>query len=524
MAIPSFTTQSTQTADIAFNGGLNSSSGPLSLQDSEASNLQNIDFNRFGSILKRNGYSALNTTALTSSPDIDGLFWFEFNSAGVLTRKAVAMAAAKFYKMDDLDGTWDDATNGQTITTGNHCDFESWRSKLFITNNADPVLEWDGAGTTSLTTMAVPTGLTDAKFVKQFNNYLFLANVLVSGTRFNSRIYYSNINNEATWTATDFIDVSNNDGQEITGLRVLGDRLVIYKNRSIYNLFFTGDGTVPFVLPNGGKSASSVGCASGYTIQDVDNGHIFLSYDGFYFYDGNNSYKISDKINRTFLGMQTTLLHEAVSMVQRNKNRYYCALISSGQTENDRVFVFDWYNNAWSVYTGWAPCSMATFYVSGWEERPYFGDYAGFVYRADTGTNDSPINVSTAINSIYSTNWRHYGDLVDKKGVPHVVLFYQNSNSVLDFSYSYDFEGDGGGLAEDDSNQYTQTIDLSTSTDVYGTGVYGTATYAGTGGASKRRDLTGRGRVIRFTFANNVLSETFQIDGIGTQAHLETNV
>ncbi len=523
MPLPQYTSQSITTGESNFSGGLNSSAGPLSLKDNEASNLQNIDFNRFGSIVKRKGYTALNTSAITSTPDIDGLHWFEFNSSGTLTRKLVCFAGAKFYKMDALDGTWDDATNGQTVTATNHWDFCNFLDEVYMTNNVDAPLVWDGAGTSSLTTMTVPTNLTDAKYVEKFNNYLFLANVMVDSTRHNSRIYWSTIKDTSSWSATAYIDVAMNDGQEITGFKVLGDRLVIYKNRSIYNLFFTGDNDVPFVLPDGGKSNSSVGCAIGYSIQEVNNGHVFLSTDGFYFYDGNNSHKMSDRVTRTYLDMNNTRLDLARSCVNRSKSRYMCALPSGSETENDRVFVWDWYNNAWSLYTGMACSSMCTVYVSGYDERPYFGDYGGFVYRADTGADDYIANVQTAINSIYSTNWRAWGDLVDKKGIPHITIYYQNSNSTLTFSYSYDFEGDGGGIASDDSNTYSQTIDLATSTDQYGTADYGTGVYAGTGGDVIRRDLIGRGRVARFTFSNNIIGDEFQIDALGTMAHLETN-
>ncbi len=529
MALPQYTSQSLTTADSSFSGGLNTSGGALSLQDSEASNLQNIDFNRFGSVTKRNGYTALNSSAIASTPDIDGLHWYEFNSGGTLTRKMVAFAGAKFYSMDDLDGAWNDETNGQTITAGNHWSFVNYIDNVYMTNNKDVPLVWDGS-TGTLTTMTVPADLTDAKYVTEFNNYVFLANVMVDSNRHNSRIYWSPIKNVGAWSALAFIDVAKDDGQEITGVKVLGDRLVIYKNRSIYNLFFTGDADIPFVLPNGGKSNSSVGCAVGYSIQNVKNGQVFLSYDGFYFYDGNNSYKISDRVNRTFLTMNTSRLDLARSCLNTNKSRYMCSIPSGSGVENDRVFVWDWYNNAWSLYVGMACSAMTTAYVNGYDEQPYFGNYGGFVYRADIGADDYPpdeddttTTKQTAINSIYTTNWRHFGDLVDKKGVPHVTIYYQNSNSTLNFSYSYDFEGDGGGLAEDDSNQYTQNVDLSTSTDQYGVGVYGTAVYAGTGGDVIRRDLIGRGRVIRFTFANNVLGDTFQIDGLGTMAHLESN-
>lgn len=513
MAGIDFTTRSVPTGDNILNGGLNTTGGPLSLGNNESPDLQNIDFNKFGSIQSRNGYTALNTSAITNTPQSDGLHWFEFVTSGVLTTFAINVADGKLFKMDDLDGTWDDITGGLTITAGNHCDFENFLNKVYITNNADPVFEWDGSGNGAA--MTVPTGLTDARFVKQFNNFLFLANVLVSGTRHSSRIYWSNIKDTGTWTDTDFIDISQDDGQEITGFRVLSDRLVIFKSRSIYNLFFTGDSDVPFILPGGGKSNSEVGCVGGFSIQEVNNGLVFLSYDGFYFYDGKNSFKISERIDETVNGMNLTRLTQARSMVQKTKNRYFCSLPISGSTTNNRVLVWDFFNNAWSIYVGLAASSMATFYVSVNEERTYFGDYSGFVYRSDTGTSDNPLNVSTAFDSYYYTNWRNFQDLVDQKGVPQVNIYFQNSNAILTFAYSYNFEN---------TDQFTQTFSLATSTDVYGTGVFGTATYAGTGGDTERRDLTGRGRVVRFKFQNSTIDETFIIDGFGTLVYLETNV
>lgn len=513
MAGEDFTTKSFGFNDIAFNGGLNSTAGNLALKDNESSDLQNIDFDKFGSILKRNGYSALNTSAVTNDPNGDGLHWFEYDNSGTLTRHAILVADGKLFKMDNLDATWDNITGGLTITADNFCDFENFLNEVYITNNQDPPFKWNGSGNGSAQT--VPTGLTDAKFTKQFNNYLFLANVVVSGTRHGSRIYWSNLKDTSTWTATDFIDVSQNDGQEITGIRVLADRLVVYKTRSIYNLFFIGDPDVPFILPGGGKSNSAVGCVSGYSIQEVNNGHVFLSSDGFYFYDGNNSFKISDKINTTVLGLNTTRFDQCVSLVQKTKNRYWASLPSSGQTNNDRVLVWDYFNNAWSIYVGLNAAAMATFFVNGDEERPYFFDYAGFAYRADNGTSDNPLNVSTAINAYYWTNWRPYADLTNVKENPQVTVFYQESNTVLTFVYSFDFES---------GDQFSQTFSLQTSSDVYGTAIYGTSTYSGTGGAVTRRDLQGGGRAIRYKFENNVLDETFRIDGLGQFPYVETNV
>jgi hypothetical protein len=601
------TTPSIPISVTNFGAGLNSTGGPLSLQDSESSDLQNIDFDKFGSIVKRNGYTQLNSSATTGAANSDGLHWFEYNASGTATRVLTCVSNGLLFKMDALDGTWDDITlatdmstrridftgsgdNDMTVTgtfsgnsadtylitiasegapdtfdwtvnggggatgvnitgsaqllqegvsvtfvgTDNHTsadawtfttgvdltadnfsDFDNFLNKMYMTNNVDVPIELDLVNDDAPEKMPVPSGLTAAKFFKQYNNYAFLANVLVSGTRHASRIYFSNIKTTGTWTATDFIEIAKDDGQEITGIKVLSDRLVVFKTRSIYNVFFTGDVDIPFILPGGGKSNSAVGCIAPYTIQELNNGLVFLSHDGFYFYDGINSFKISDKINDTVVGLNQTRSPQAVSMVQKDKTKYFCSVTSSGQSTHDRVLVWNFFNNAWSVYVGINASAMTTVFVNGNEERVYFGDYAGKYYRADTGTSDNPAGTETAIDSFYKTKWFSYGDLVNQKGVPHVYLYFQNKNSVLSFSYSYDFEG---------GDQYTQTFDMSTGTATYGSATYDLDVYAGTGGDYERRDLKGRGRVVRFKFANSVVNEEFQIDGLGKLVHAETNV
>ncbi len=584
-----FTTPSQPIPDNNFNGGLNSTSGPLSLKNTESSDLLNIDFNKFGSILKRNGYAALNTSALSGSVKSDGLWWYEFTSSGVYTSLLLNVTNGKLFKNSGLTATFTDATGTGTYTAGNFCDFENWLNSAYITNNVDvpsfmilganavPIPAFTAgsytfqvsgittdpgvgdtytnsgntytitfvrlsgsagarAGQIVATASADPatsgnlvrTGgagdnpiayisfgknvaITTSKCVAQFQNFLFMANVTFNGTIERSRIVWSNIKDDLTWLATSFIDISRNDGQQITNIKVLGDRLVIFKERSIYNLFFTGDADIPFTVQ---ESDSNVGCIAQHSVQDIENGLVFLSGDGIYYYDANNSYKISLQIQTTLLSYNVTRLNQARSMLQKNKNRYFLSLPSNAQTNNDTVIVWDWQLNAFSVYGAIAANSMVTVYVGAIDERIFFGDYSGFVYQMDTGVDDFPLNVRTAITSYYYTNWKNYDDLVDQKGVPNIVLYYQSNNAVMTLAYSYDFEN---------ADTFSQTFSTATSTDVYGTAIYGTSTYAGEGGSQQRRDLDGRGRVIRFGFKNANLSETFQIDGMGSFAHLETN-
>lgn len=502
-----YTSRSAPYGVVKNTGGLNSTFSSLNVGDNESTDCLNIDYDKFGSIIKRSGYSTLNSVAFNSSATWNSLFWFELSSG---TNYLIGTCGNKLAKMDGLDGTWDDITDTLTITAGNNNQW-TWTSFLDTaigTNGVDLPAQWTGTG--NGTAASVPTGLTKAKFVENWNRFVFYANVTVSGTAHPTRIYYSDIDSVSSWNSASFRDMNKNDGQDITGIKKLGDRLVIYKERSIWIAQFTGDSDIPFVFT---PTPSSVGCVSGYSIQEVENGHIFLSYDGYYYFDGVNSFKISDRITNTLsTSLEPSRFQYSASCYQRTKNRYWGSHAIAAGSTNSRVITWDSANNAFGLYKGHNASCFATVFTGG-EERVYFGDYSGFVYRADTGSNDNPLGVATAIPAYYYTKWFNYDDLIDKKGVPIVTVYYQIANGTLTFSYSYDF---------DNGDQYSQTFSMSTSSALYGSAIYDTDTYASTGGAVVRRDLIGRGRVIRLKFENNNLSETMQVDGFGMLPHLET--
>ena len=507
MAGIKFTTKSVPIGFKKLNGGLNSTAGPLGLEPNEFSDLLNIDFDKFGSFSKRSGYTALNTSAYNSSARFTGLKWFELASG---TRYLAGTCGDRLVKMDDLDGTWDDITGSLTITAGNLTDFTIFRDNLLGTNNANVPFVWTGTGNASA--MTVPTGLTKAKCIEVFSSYTFLGNVTVSGTDYKSRLYWSDLDSISSWDLADFNDVSRDDGQTIIAIKTLADRLVIFKERSIYIAFYTGDSDIPFRFQ---KSNSPVGCVAQFSVQEVDNGLVFLATDGLYYFDGNNSFKISDRITSTILGYNTSQFAQACSMYKHDKNRYYLGITGPAATTNNRVIVWDSFNNALSIYSGMAPSCMEMVYASGIDERPYFGDYSGFVYRADTTKNDNPLNVSTAITAYAYTRWLDFDDLCDKKGIPNIYIYFQNQDGVLTLAYSYDFE---------EADQYSLSFSTALSAALWGSFIWDTGTWSGTGGRLVRKDLTGRGRVVRFGFKNSSIDQSFRIDGFGTFAHLQSNV
>ena len=62
-----YTTEEIPISFKHLGGGLNTTSGVLKLKDNESSNLQNVEFSKFGSIVKRLGYKNLNSNIVSSS-------------------------------------------------------------------------------------------------------------------------------------------------------------------------------------------------------------------------------------------------------------------------------------------------------------------------------------------------------------------------------------------------------------------------------------------------------------------------
>lgn len=508
--IPRYTSNAVSVASRNNAGGLNSSASPTSLADNEASDLLNIDFDKFGAIKKRGGYTQLNTTAANSGAAWNGLIWFEKSNGN---NYLIGTCGNKILEATSLTQTatpFTDRTNALTITAGNnnHTSLSIHLDTVLGTNGVDA--PWTAAGGAGASAMTVPTGLTTAKYVAVFSNYTFLLNVTVSGTAHKSRAYWSAIDSISSWGSSDFRDVSKNDGQEITGAAVLGESLVIFKNRSIWNCYFTGDSDIPFIFR---KSRSTVGAIAGHSIQEVENGLVFRSYDGYYYYDGNNSFKLSDRVNTTLGEFARSRAANVVSAYYLTKNRYISSETISGGSTHSRNMTWDSANNAWSTYSGLNANCFARVYSSG-EERIYFGDYSGFVYRFDTGSSDYPAGTQTAINSYYYTKWFDYGDMVTKKASPQAAIYHQIDDCSLTFAYSYNFES---------GDQYSQLISFASSGSLYNSAVYDQAVYASSGGMVTKRHLTGRGEVIRLGFKNNVMDETFTIDGFGIMPHIETN-
>ena len=59
---------------IKLGGGLNDTGSPFDLQDNESPDLKNIDLDKFGAVMPRNGYQIVNTASTGTTNACLGLY------------------------------------------------------------------------------------------------------------------------------------------------------------------------------------------------------------------------------------------------------------------------------------------------------------------------------------------------------------------------------------------------------------------------------------------------------------------
>lgn len=505
------------------NGGLNTKSSPLFLKDNESPDCLNVYFDTDGAIIKRNGSVQITPEHQTlpshfvTNPEhtVTGMAHYVKKDG---TDFLVFTEGQGVYKIDDIEGTPEHITGDHYVgtyelgTSGLN-DFEIYLDTLIGTDGEDEPWMWEGTGSIEPLGGAVddstgvrpnvPYGLTTAKYVCLFKDRVFLANVTVLGTTYPSRVYFSSTGSISDWSATDFININTNDGQVITGMEVLGDRLVIFKTDSIYNIFYTGSSDIPFYVQ---RSDSDVGCVAGHSIQNIKNNLIFLSTNGLYAYDGLTSTKISDRITPTIDDYNESRFQYAVSENYRPKNQYWLTVTDGSGSEHNEVIVWDYYHNAFTRYDGLKIASLVRVFTSS-GDRLYSGGYEGNLDRQDYGTSDGGTTQSngTDIDAYYWTKWFDWESLAYKKRPMYLYIFAEASgNWNLTTSYAYDLkDGIYGSAAKN----------LSGGGSVVGTAIVGTSVVGVSGTLMHRIDLKGQGGFARFKFSNPNANEPFRIEG-----------
>ena len=382
--------------------GENNLVSPSLIDNREWAELMNIEYDEGGVLRKRSGYVAVGD-ALSAAKGL-GVYATES------TRYLVTIDGTTLkYR---TTGNWSSAT-GATFTAGNECSFTQARLKLFCWNGTDGGAYFTGTAVTR------PGTMPKAKFSVYYQNYHIASGVAGQP----SRLYVSNASDATDFTVTTggtqpqpdntndaengnpnvpgatvfsgtpstaearVFDVRKNDGDKITGLAVFQDVLIIFKERSIYQMTFdsTGLGTITPIT-------YSTGCVSHKSIKNVENDVYFLSREGT---------RVLGNEPQFFTAIRTSVLSVRVQNTIDSINKKYYDysnavyfdskyILAVPTTTSSSITKCIMYDRRFQAFTKWQNFNaqdMIKFIDSNNEEGLYFLDTDGTqVYMRQEGT------------------------------------------------------------------------------------------------------------------------------------------
>lgn len=298
---------------IGLTGGLDVSADPVFLTDMKSPNLREVYYHE--RMLKKDyGFDVFGDTLADRSmrfanyKQLDG------------TEYLICLTVDDAQEYTLATNTWGQVTGSNNFTgdEDDRFDHTVMNDLLIVTNGKDALYKWDG------TTWAVLGDLTSpsiqSKLVNTFYNYCILGHTIEDGTTCPHRIRWGDTADPEDWTSGNFGFFDVNDTQDyLVQLAMLGDRLYIFKEASIWEIYHVG-GTDIFKYRN---VINGIGTRSAGSVVNVRDRLLFLGEDNFYSFDGSNITPIGDDVVNLVTSAESKIVN--TSMLGRAPGAYSVA-------------------------------------------------------------------------------------------------------------------------------------------------------------------------------------------------------
>jgi hypothetical protein len=337
-----------------------------------------------------------------------------------------------------------------------------------------------------------------AKYIITHKDKLVVGNIQA----FPSRIMWSgggsNIDKFNWRFGGGYVDIDKDSGDRITGLIEYQDAIVVFKERSVWQVTLSVSGSL--VIPTVKLVIRGVGAVSHRSIKPVENDVFFLSRRGVFTLGNEANYvanvlrtsELSAKIRPLFSTLSAQQLEMACAVYQDNK--YRLAFSTGGGTTNTEEIIYDRERLAWmgpNTYPA-VPAIYEVYYDGDGVENLIWGDTndnmitqfsSGFANDKGVKIQTSLLTKKTAFGAPFKfkeikdvfTNWRNI------YGSPFVNVILETRDgtvgSAQSFTISASNAGTGWGF------------------DRWGTFKWGTT--AGAGSSQNSNDLVRRTTVNR---------------------------
>ena len=222
---------------------------------------------------------------------------------------------------------------------------------FIVTNGTDNIMKWEG---TTWADLGGATGNYKAKCMAPFYSTLVLGHTIESGTACPYRIRWSDTGDPENWSTGNagFVDLMDT-ADFITALVQMGDRLFVFKERSIWELIFVGDTGSAMFEPR--LVIDGIGTYAGKTCINLGTKILFFGSDSIYSFDGLHIDSVSDQLFPILYEtgekiVQHNKLNRAVAEYVEETGDYIVAL-PTGNDNPDLLLRYNVKDKSWAKRT-----------------------------------------------------------------------------------------------------------------------------------------------------------------------------
>lgn len=518
--------------------GLNVLVADVLVNDKEATEgTKNIEYVEGGAARKRMGFTSVGT-GLSNPTNGIGEYISESANYPISSDGGVL----KKYQ----SGTWSALGGSITVDATANVTMTALFQKTYIWDGVNGGVVFDG------TTVTRPGTMPRGKFSVTYKEYHVTSGV--SGQPF--RLYFAppretsrftrstaptdpndvsladatNVPGATVFTGDDSpraIDINKNDGQKIIGLGFFQDVLIVFKERSIYQLYFNDSNG--FVVE---RITSSYGAVSHGAICSVENDCYFLTEQGVFVLGNEPNYYAAIRTNELSSRIKGLLAQINPAQYEKCRAIYYqdryFLTVPLNSSDVNAMIVYDRRFYAWAYWDNIYANDMLIFKDKDGDGKSHFYFTDDKVARLNEFTPGAYNDNGEPINAVFRTRAFEAKQIETEKYWFKIRPIFRLTTGDVQISYITENGSEGkpvtlsaaaiGGLATDQVGSLlfgTSQQDTYTQSDLGLTDDDGNATSSSTDSATTPFDIfIGLdSRVLKVEFSNSNVNETFTLLG-----------
>ena len=270
----------------------------------------------------------------------------------------------------------------------------------------------------------------------------YIGNIEQNGVKHSDRMIKSSINKFDSFPSNrGVVDVAIRDGESIVKLETYADRILQYKQKSLYIVNVSDN--VDFLE----DVYRNKGCLFDYHVTKTDFGIAWFNLFGVYFYDGRTVQNLFEKDGKLLINKSewenfiidpngidpddTTMENAHIAYIPKKRQLFI-------KSRGGGVYIYDFLLRAWTTHSGAVAftTAMSNFALNSNQELIY-------IYNADFQIAKWNPDSSSVSNFKYVTKDIDFGQPSVRKKVYKVYVTYK-SNGDSNVSVKYDINGAGG--------------------------------------------------------------------------------